>query len=69
MLLSGLPVDARLRIYTPRGTLVRELSADGNGLAPWDGRNESGEPVASGVYVALAQGSGGDKSIRIIVQR
>ena len=51
--------DVRISIYTARGQLVRKLElghqAAGiynskNRAAYWDGKNELGEPVASGVY-------------------
>ena len=53
------PAAVTLRIYTARGTLIRTLAV---GHRPagiyrhrheavyWDGKNENGEPVASGVY-------------------
>ena len=53
------PADVTLTIYTMNGTLVRTLAlgdkAAGiyqsrNRAAHWDGKNELGEPVASGVY-------------------
>jgi flagellar hook assembly protein FlgD len=44
-----------LRIYSPSGELVRTLvdrqQAPGNHDVMWDGTNDSGETVASGVYV------------------
>jgi len=52
--------DVRIRIYELRGKLVRELNPGsleaGNYVrrrkaAYWDGRNEQGEQVASGVYI------------------
>ena len=55
----AVPADVTLRIYGVNGTLVRTLFL-GHQLAGmyhgrsraayWDGRNEVGEPVASGVY-------------------
>ncbi len=51
--------DVRISIHTADGTLVRQLvlgnQAAGlyhsrNRAAYWDGKNEAGEPVASGVY-------------------
>lgn len=39
---------ATLRIFTTAGELVRETELTSEG---WDGRNQSGEPVASGVYI------------------
>ena len=53
------PANVTLRIYATDGTLVRMLAlghqAAGiyrhrNRAAYWDGKNELGEPVASGVY-------------------
>ena len=41
---SGL---AQIRIYTLSGELVREIPVNGE----WDGRNASGETVASGLYL------------------
>lgn len=51
--------EVTLRLYTANGTLIRTLALghqpigmyhDRNHAAYWDGRNEFGEPVASGVY-------------------
>ena len=51
--------DVQIHIYTAGGILVRTLDlghqvvgiyTDRHRAAYWDGRNESGEPVASGVY-------------------
>ena len=51
--------DVTLRIYSVNGTLVRTLNLghqlagiyhQRNRAAYWNGRNELGEPVASGVY-------------------
>jgi hypothetical protein len=47
--------DYRLRVYDVRGRLVRTLAAGqivgGLHEVLWDGRNESGESVSSGVYL------------------
>lgn len=45
--------DALLRIVTPTGQLVRELSSKG-GRTLWDGYDVQGRKVAPGVYVILA---------------
>lgn len=46
--------DARLEIYAPDGSLVRRLAEGtkdaGTHAVTWDGKNESGNPVPSGVY-------------------
>lgn len=47
---------ARIRVYTPAGALVTTLIDEfhpsaGSYRLQWDGRNDGGEPVASGVYL------------------
>ena len=69
MRFQNLPAGARLRVYTFAGALVKDLSADGSGLASWDGTNQSGAPAASGVYFVFAQGAGTSKTIKVAVQR
>ena len=53
------PAEVTVRIYTARGTLIRTLAVGHRSAGTyihqhdavyWDGKNESGEPVASGVY-------------------
>lgn len=61
---------ARLAIFTPAGRHVRDL-VDGNLPAGshqtiWDGRNESGRDVASGVYLLRLE-AGDDRAVRKIV--
>lgn len=47
-----LPADSSIRIFTISGQEVKNLDAT-NGTASWDRTNESGERVASGVYLYL----------------
>lgn len=63
------PANASLSIYAVTGTLVRALHADSFGTAQWDGKNEEGRPVASGVYFAFIQGAEENKTLKIVVQR
>ncbi len=62
---------AKVRIYTFLGELVRELKADGNGMAHWDGLNRSGLKTASGVYIAFVQTKDkkSSKSFKVAVER
>jgi hypothetical protein len=69
MRFQGLPVDARLLIYTLSGALVKDMGVDGQGQAAWNGTNQSGATVASGVYFVFVQGSGSSKTIKIAVER
>lgn len=66
---TGLPSGVRVRIHTLLGERVREIRANDAGLASWDGKNSSGEDVASGIYFALVEGAGGKKTIKVAVQR
>ncbi len=60
----------RLKIYNTAGqlvkTLVDELKVPGNYSAIWDGRNESGAQVASGVYLYKLT-AGGSQIVRKMV--
>ncbi len=69
MTFSLLPANARIRIHTMTGRLVKDLSADAVGMASWDGTNQSGQRVASGVYFVYAQGAGEKRTFKVMVQR
>ncbi len=71
-----LPRQARvtLRIYDVSGRRVRELldsrSQDqGPQAVPWDGRDEAGRAVASGVYLCRLMGSGKDLTGKMVLLR
>lgn len=65
--LVNFPKSTRVRIFALSGAEVRELYSDETGTLIWDGRDETGGGVASGVY--LAGGEGMDRPVKIIVQR
>ncbi|HNA60270.1 MAG TPA: hypothetical protein PLT11_04350 [Elusimicrobiota bacterium] len=69
MTLTGLPADARLKLYSLNGRPVRTLFADFTGQAAWDGTDAGGGPVDSGVYYLHAEGAGDHRTIKIVVQR
>ncbi len=54
-----LPYQTIVRIYTVSGELIREIKS-GN---QWDGRNQGGELVASGIYLFYVQDSSGKSAI------
>ncbi len=66
---DGLPTGTQLKIYTLTGQFVTELTEDGSGKAKWNATNANGAPVASGVYFVRAEGPGGDKILKVAVQR
>ncbi|MEK7287126.1 MAG: FlgD immunoglobulin-like domain containing protein, partial [Elusimicrobiota bacterium] len=61
----------RLAIYTANGDLVKVLvdRSEDAGITSidWDGKNGSGETVASGVYLAHLEGPGISKTQKIVV--
>lgn len=56
------PTHVRLQLVNVRGervaVLIDEPLPPGNYLAPWDGTDHSGRPVASGVYLAQVMAGG-----------
>jgi hypothetical protein len=67
--ITDVPVGTQVRLYTLAGERVRDLPpADDDGVTRWDGRNESGQSVASGVYLAVIEGNGETKSLRLGVE-
>jgi hypothetical protein len=65
---EGLANDGRLSIYDANGRRLRTLSLL-EAEAGWDGRDEDGELVASGVYLLLVTASGGSAEGKIAVIR
>jgi ligand-binding sensor domain-containing protein len=54
-----LPYQAMVRIFTIAGELIQQIKS-GN---QWNGRNQSGELIASGVYLFYIQGSSGESAV------
>ncbi|MBI4669964.1 MAG: hypothetical protein HY747_12445 [Elusimicrobia bacterium] len=66
IIFDNLTSEAVIRIYNVLGDLVREFnitSADA-GCKAWDGKNDSGQDVASGIYIAVIKSSTGEKAIK-----
>jgi subtilisin family serine protease/methionine-rich copper-binding protein CopC len=57
--IAGLTRQATVKILDVSGRILRTLQeTDGNGGVQWDLRDESGNPVASGIYVFYVVGEG-----------
>lgn len=67
------PQDVRLRVYSPRGGLVRELLAGsqpaGVHRTLWDGRDDRGHGVASGVYFYRLETETGDFTGKMVLTK
>lgn len=66
---ANMPPGARVKIYTFLGELVRSLRADVNGMASWDGVNDSGRSAASGVYIAHIKSGSSGRSFKVALER
>jgi hypothetical protein len=70
-----LPARARviLAVYDARGTRVKSLMNEdrpaGTFTARWDGRNDAGRIVSSGVYFARLQSGGENRSYKLVLQK
>lgn len=69
MTFSNLTAGAEIKIYTLLGERVVTLKTDATGIVRWDARNENHERVASGVYVAMIEGAGGRKIVKVAVEK
>jgi hypothetical protein len=60
-----LPLTGTITILTQSGERVRDIGFDASaaGTVIWDGRNEHGRPVASGVYFARVKAAGGANAL------
>jgi hypothetical protein len=63
-----------LRVYDATGRLVRTLvdahrQGPGAYVVPWDGRNQRGAAVASGVYFYRLDGAGGSETQKMVLLR
>ncbi|MCU7498027.1 MAG: hypothetical protein HF309_02075, partial [Ignavibacteria bacterium] len=67
---SHLPKDAIIRIYNIAGTLIKTITRASatSQYERWDLANESGLPVASGIYLAYIEMPGlGSKILKVAV--
>ena len=65
---TGLTRQARVRVYTVSGELVRTLEKnDGGETLDWDVRNSRGQNVASGVYVFTVKSGGETATGKLMV--
>lgn len=70
-----LPADgmARARIYNSTGQMIKTLlwseAFKGQNQVSWNGTNENGARVASGIYVCRIEFGGGQIGIRVVLQQ
>jgi len=54
LIIDGLVKDSDIKILTISGKLLREFTSPGGRIASWDGKDQSGKFVSSGVYIIVA---------------
>ena len=69
VILDNLPDPAEISIYSVTGQKVRALNGAGQSAIEWNGTNDSGEALASGVYVVMLKGSSGTKIKKVTIVR
>ena len=61
LIIDGLVQGSTLKVLSVDGNLVREIRTPGGRVGFWDGRNERGEFVATGIYLIVAYSEDGSK--------
>ncbi len=61
VLIGGLVRSSSIKILTVGGSLVREIQTEGSGEECWDGKDEKGNYVASGIYIVIAFSEDGEQ--------
>ncbi len=61
--IDGLIRDTEIKILTIDGTLVNEFSSPGGRTAYWDGKDENGELVSTGIYIIVAFDTEGNEVV------
>jgi hypothetical protein len=65
---DGLTAGAKIRVFNVAGELVREIAdTNGSGVITFDGKNNGGSSLASGVYIAYIDGSNGTAKVKFSI--
>jgi len=61
VVIDGLVANSTIKIFTISGNLVKNISSPGGRTALWDGKDEKGQYVPTGVYLIIAYSEDGTK--------
>jgi len=62
--IDGLVADTDIKILTISGELVTEFTSPGGRIAFWDGKDDNGDFVSTGVYIIVAYDAEGNNVIK-----
>ncbi len=66
---DGLDPEAAIELYTLTGELVRRATSASGGLWIWDGKNDDGSIVASGIYLYIVRNKKATIKGKLVVAR
>ena len=70
IIIANLTLNADIKIYNIAGELIRTLNySNGSGQTVWDGKNDSGNWVSSGIYLIHIKSDSGTKTIKVAIQK
>lgn len=70
MTFDNLTDDATIKIFTITGQLIRTAGPPAaNGRVAWDGSNDAGTTIASGIYIVLIQDSRAIRTFKIAIEK
>jgi C1A family cysteine protease len=68
--IANLTPTSEIKIYNVAGELVRTLDySNGSGRVMWDARNDSGNPVGSGVYIIFINSPQGTQKLKVAIEK
>lgn len=60
--INGLVANSNIKILTVSGSVVNQFPAQGGGRAFWNGRDDKGRYVSSGIYFVIAYSNNGEQT-------
>lgn len=71
IIITKIPANANVRVYTVSGVLVKEMTAGDVGRVEWDQTGPDGAKVKAGLYIVYVSlpGAGKPKVVKVVVAR
>ena len=69
IILDNLPDSSEINIYSVTGQKVKSISNNDSSAIEWNGTNDSGERLGSGVYLAVLKAPSGKRMRKFTIVR